>query len=249
MPRTWGRFRTRSVSALAASVVLVGILAGVSPAEATTVTRAPTSVTAGASAVRPVLGLGMASAQVKTLQRLLRVSPVSGYFGPITRAAVVRVQRAAHLPATGVVNARTWIAIDRAARSRATSTARVVRVLPNYVARGRTVVRIASRYRGIRYVAGGTTPRSGFDCSGYTRYVYSRIGISLPHQSRLQYARTHHISRARAIPGDLVFYYDGGRIHHVAIYAGSGQVWHSPQPGQRVRRERIWTPKVYFGRI
>ena len=251
MPRSWGRVRTCAVSTLTAGVVLAGFTAGASSAAAGTSATVPMGMRSGAVgtalAVRPVLGVGMSSVYVKAVQQKLHVTPASGYFGPITKAAVVKVQRAAHLPPTGIVDARTWAAIDRATRG--TSRSRVVRSVASFAMRGRTVVRIAARYAGVRYVAGGTSPRTGFDCSGYTRYVYARIGISLPHQSRLQYARTHHISRARAVPGDLVFYYDGGRIHHVAIYAGNGQVWHSPQPGQRVKRERIWTSKIYFGRI
>ena len=122
--------------------------------------------------------------------------------------------------------------------------------LRNPVTRGRLVIAVAARYRGIRYVAGGTSPTTGFDCSGYTRYVFSRLGISIPRVSRAQYASMIHISRAQAVPGDLVFFHSSsGRVYHAAIYAGGNTVWHSPFPGKRVMRERIWTSMVYFARV
>ena len=122
--------------------------------------------------------------------------------------------------------------------------------LRNPVSRGRMVIAVAARYRGIRYVAGGTSPKTGFDCSGYTRYVFSRLGISIPRVSRAQYASMIHISRSQAVPGDLVFFHSGsGRVYHAAIYAGGNTVWHSPFPGKRVTRERIWTSMVYFARV
>jgi cell wall-associated NlpC family hydrolase len=118
------------------------------------------------------------------------------------------------------------------------------------VLRGRLVIAEAARYAGIRYVAGGTSPRSGFDCSGYTRYVFSRLGISIPRVSRAQYASMIHISRAQAVPGDLVFFHDRrGRVYHAAIYAGNNSVWHSPHTGTRVQHSRIWSSAVYFARV
>ena len=247
MPRFRGGLRTSAAALLSVSVVALAFVGVDATARASSVASSQASSVASSTAARPVLHFGMTSPYVKVLQIELQVAPVSGYFGPITKAAVVRLQRASRLPVTGVVDARTWAAAHRSAAAK--SSARVVVKPASFIARGRVVLRVAARYAGVRYVAGGTTPRSGFDCSGYTRYVYSRLGISLPHQSRLQYARTHHITRARAVPGDLVFYYDGGRIHHVAIYAGSNTVWHSPRPGDHVRRERIWTTKILFGRV
>jgi cell wall-associated NlpC family hydrolase len=118
------------------------------------------------------------------------------------------------------------------------------------VVRGKAAVATAMRFQGIRYVAGGTLPTSGFDCSGYTRYVYSRLGISLPRVSRDQYAWGIKIARSKAVKGDLVFFYSSsGRIYHVAIYAGNGYIWHSPYPGKRVMLERIWTSSWKVARV
>jgi cell wall-associated NlpC family hydrolase len=122
--------------------------------------------------------------------------------------------------------------------------------LRNPLTRGRLVIAVAARYRGVPYRAGGTSPRSGFDCSGYTRYVFAQLGIRIPRVSRQQYASMIHISRAQAVPGDLVFFHSrSGWVYHAAIYAGANTVWHSPFPGRRVTRERIWTSAIYFARV
>ena len=118
------------------------------------------------------------------------------------------------------------------------------------VVRGKAAAQTAARFAGIRYVAGGTSPATGFDCSGYTRYVYSRLGISLPRVSRDQYAAAIPITKSKAVKGDLVFFYSStGRIYHVAIYAGNGYIWHSPYPGKRVMLEHIWTSSWKVARV
>ena len=133
------------------------------------------------------------------------------------------------------------------------ATGRVVvprAVMRNAALRGRLVILVAKRYRGIRYVAGGTSPRTGFDCSGYTRYVYSQLGIRIPRVSRDQYASMRHISIRQAVPGDLIFFHtSSGWVYHVAIYAGHGYVWHSPHTGTVVKLEKIWTSAFYVGRL
>jgi cell wall-associated NlpC family hydrolase len=111
------------------------------------------------------------------------------------------------------------------------------------------IIATAASLRGIPYVAGGTTP-SGFDCSGYTSYVFrTAIGMTIPRVSRDQWAFSDPITRAEAEPGDLVFYHSGGRVYHVAIYAGNGMVWHSPRTGDVVSKVRIWSSNVYYGRV
>ncbi len=83
------------------------------------------------------------------------------------------------------------------------------------------LVKYARHYLGVRYVYGGTSPRYGFDCSGFTRFVYSHFGISLPHYSGAQYDRGHRVSRGNLRPGDLLFF-DG--LGHVGIYIGKRAV-------------------------
>src|SRR3954454_11384095 len=116
-------------------------------------------------------------------------------------------------------------------------------------ARGARVLRVAKRQEGDRYVYGASGP-SAFDCSGLTAYAYRvATGKPLPHNSSAQQHRTHRISARAARPGDLVFFHHGGHVYHVAIYAGRHTVIHAPYPGQHVKRERIWTSAVTYGRV
>jgi cell wall-associated NlpC family hydrolase len=190
------------------------------------------------TSVRARLGASLALAVTATLLPAV-ASPVWASPAPASTAATVSTVRiATSTSATAVPSA-----------SSASVSARLA-AMRNPVARGRLVIAVAARYRGIRYVAGGTSPGSGFDCSGYTRYVFSRLGISIPRVSGAQYSSMVHITRAQAVPGDLVFFHSGrGRVYHAAIYAGANTVWHSPFPGKRVSRERIWTSSVYFARV
>jgi cell wall-associated NlpC family hydrolase len=93
------------------------------------------------------------------------------------------------------------------------------------------IVTFARRYLGVPYVYGGVSPASGFDCSGFTRFVYSHFGIALPHYSGAQFYRGRRVSRAGLRPGDLVFF-DG--LGHVGIYVGSGRFIHAPHSGTHV---------------
>jgi cell wall-associated NlpC family hydrolase len=89
------------------------------------------------------------------------------------------------------------------------------------------VVGIAEQYLGVPYVYGGSTP-SGFDCSGFTSYVYAQVGVSLPHNAAAQYGYGVPVSLDALQPGDLVFFYGLG---HVGIYVGGGQIIHAPSTG------------------
>jgi cell wall-associated NlpC family hydrolase len=73
----------------------------------------------------------------------------------------------------------------------------------------------------------GTTPR-GFDCSGFTRFVYAHMGISLPHSSYAQWTMGRHIGRHALRPGDLVFF---AGLGHVGLWIGHGRFIHAPQTG------------------
>ena len=112
-----------------------------------------------------------------------------------------------------------------------------------------TVTRVAAAQVGVRYRYGGTTPQTGFDCSGYVKYVYSRANKVVPRTAQEQYRASTVISRRSARAGDLVFFHSSRTsVYHVGIYAGSGYVWHAPKPGKRVAKVAIWTTSVSFGR-
>jgi len=110
------------------------------------------------------------------------------------------------------------------------------------------VIAVASRYLGVPYVYGGSSPR-GFDCSGLTQYVYGLLGISLPRTAQAQYNATTHISRSSARPGDLVFFFSGGTVSHVGIYAGGNTMIAAPHTGDVVKRQTIYSASVTFGRV
>jgi cell wall-associated NlpC family hydrolase len=114
---------------------------------------------------------------------------------------------------------------------------------------GRSAVRIAATRRGDPYVYGASGPNR-FDCSGLTRYVFGRLGISLPHNAAAQSSRVHHVNRHHKAVGDLIFFHSGsGHVYHVAIYAGHGMMWHAPHSGDHVRKQRIFSGSYYVGRI
>ncbi|MCM3693937.1 NlpC/P60 family protein [Neobacillus niacini] len=95
-----------------------------------------------------------------------------------------------------------------------------------------SVIATAKQYLGVPYVWGGSTP-SGFDCSGFTSYVFRSVGISLPRTSSAQQNVGTRISLSQVQPGDLVF--RGSPAYHVGIYIGGGQYIHAPQTGDVVK--------------
>ncbi|MFC5526553.1 C40 family peptidase [Rhodanobacter ginsengisoli] len=95
----------------------------------------------------------------------------------------------------------------------------------------------AMSLRDIRYVRGGHDPSTGFDCSGFVRYVFSHaIGMQLPSNSAAQFLAGLKVKRADMKPGDLVFFHTHGRrrISHVGIYISNGRFIHSPTTGKSV---------------
>ncbi|MDR1766323.1 MAG: C40 family peptidase [Lachnospiraceae bacterium] len=87
------------------------------------------------------------------------------------------------------------------------------------------VTQLALQFVGGRYRYGGTDPNRGVDCSGFTSYVLKNAaGVDLPHSSAAQAGAGKAISPEEIQPGDLVFYGNGRRINHVALYIGDGMV-------------------------
>lgn len=102
----------------------------------------------------------------------------------------------------------------------------------------------AKQFLGNPYVWGGTSLTKGADCSGFVLSIFKKYGVSLPHSSVAQANYGTKISASELQPGDLVFYAKGGRINHVAIYIGSGQVIHasSPKTGIKISNYNYRTP-------
>jgi cell wall-associated NlpC family hydrolase len=96
---------------------------------------------------------------------------------------------------------------------------------------GELATRIATRYLGTPYRWGGAGP-GGFDCSGLVMYVYSKVGVSLPHHAASQYGRGRPVRYSALKPGDLVFF---SGLGHVGMFVGKGRFIDAPQSGDVVR--------------
>ncbi len=105
---------------------------------------------------------------------------------------------------------------------------------------GQRVVQIAEQFLGLPYVYGGSTP-AGFDCSGFTSYVFKQMGYSLYRSSYQQINNGVPVSKSELLPGDLLLFKRQGasRIHHVGIYVGDGMMIHSPQTGDVIKYASI----------
>ena len=111
------------------------------------------------------------------------------------------------------------------------------------------ILTIARKQRGDPYRAGGAGPDS-FDCGGFTQFVFKRaLGIDIARTSWGQYDQVQRVKTKDALPGDLVFFFEGG-AHHVGIYLGNGQMIDAPQPGERISVNPIsgsWWGRSFTG--
>jgi cell wall-associated NlpC family hydrolase len=107
------------------------------------------------------------------------------------------------------------------------------------------VIGVALQYLGTPYVWAGASP-GGFDCSGFVQYVYSQVGVSLPHNAASQFGYGTPVSISDLQAGDLVFF-DG--LGHVGIYMGGGQFIHSPHTGDVVKISSLsgWYSSTFVG--
>ena len=106
------------------------------------------------------------------------------------------------------------------------------------------VVSIALQYLGVPYVWGGSSPSTGFDCSGFTSYVFAQVGVYLPHHAASQYGMGTPVPYDQLAPGDLVFF---SGLGHVGIYIGGGQFVHAPHTGDVVRISSLAEHGSYVG--
>ena len=152
--------------------------------------------------------------QEKLSQMGYVVGSMDGVYGDVTAEAVKTMQKEKNLPVDGKITPELFKTL-------------VGRDLP--VSRGapiatvRRLLQSSFQHIGVPYWFGGTTPR-GFDCSGFTRYVFANIGVNLPRMADGQFAVGRPVSVERLQPGDLVFFetYEPGPSH-VGIYTGNSQ--------------------------
>jgi cell wall-associated NlpC family hydrolase len=225
----------KGAAIVAASGGLVASFAGTANAA-----DGSSSAVAGPAAVGPAVG---------TLKAGNALSAI-GYAKPALKQATVKPvviedvkvkAERAEKKAAAKAAAEREAAQERASRSGSTTRA-ALNVAPNPSATG--IVGIAQSFFGVPYVYGGTTP-SGFDCSGFTSYVYRQAGISIPRTASAQAAASTPVSNPR--PGDLVFF--GSPIYHVGIYVSPGRMIDAQRPGTVIGNHSIWTQPSMYGRI
>ena len=110
-------------------------------------------------------------------------------------------------------------------------------------AKGESVVAFAKQYIGYNYVSGGKSPSTGFDCSGFTSYVYKNFGISLGASAASQANVGTAVDKSNLQPGDLLVFQNSGKssIGHVGIYMGNGQMVHAANAKKGVTTISIHT--------
>lgn len=173
----------------------------------------------------------LALAAPKTAQ----VPLVSPSFGDIGFKGVVKPKPVPR----PVVDTRTTERVSRSA-----TRVPVAQSAPVPAPRSAGVLGIAASLAGIYYIYGGTTT-AGFDCSGFTQYIFNKVGISLPRTAEQQRQFATPVSDPQ--PGDLVFF--GAPAHHMGIYAGNGMMWDSPRTGSAVSLRSIYSSGVTYGRV
>ncbi|MHB1006034.1 MAG: C40 family peptidase [Chloroflexota bacterium] len=117
---------------------------------------------------------------------------------------------------------------------------------------GSQIVSVASQFDGYAYTWGGHSPSTGFDCTGFTWYVYRQVGLQIPlHDLEGQVAAGPQVARTKLLPGDLVFFqntYKPG-LSHSGIYVGEGRFVHAASENTGVRFDRLddayWGPRWY----
>jgi cell wall-associated NlpC family hydrolase len=199
-------------------------------AKATTKSRAHT---AGFRVLTP----GEHGRRIRVAKRILHLPSHSDRYGALLSRHVVRFKARHHLDPGPPIGRPTWSALQRKQRFDRIEHER------------HSILRVAHAQVGDPYVYGAAGPNA-FDCSGFVQYVYHHAtGRMLPRVGSAQYAVGHRVSRSQARPGDLIAFYSGGYIYHVAIYAGHGLMYHAPHTGTVVHKEPIYSRNVRFARL
>jgi cell wall-associated NlpC family hydrolase len=190
-----------------------------------------------------LLRLGSTGSEVVQLQTKLNyigynAGSADGIFGYKTQTAVRAFQSAKSLAPDGIVGPLTQSALNNAYNAK------------TRIAKANDIVYTGKKYIGYPYKWGGSSPAAGFDCSGFTQYVFAQNGITLPRISRDQYNVGSWISYNNLLPGDLVFFSinKNGIVDHVGIYIGNGQFINaSSSKGVTVYSFGSYWNSVYLG--
>lgn len=186
---------------------------------------------------------GVTGSQVQALQERLRalgyleIDNCTTFFGPQTKEAVMKFQKAYRLKLDGIVGQETVTYINKAFEKQG------LKPRPASASRGGSanstlgmnIVNTGRKFLGLPYRSAGSTP-AGFDCSGFTRYVYQQNNVSVPRTSLDQARAGTKLSRSQLQVGDLVIFsgtYRSGPSH-TGIYVGNGKFIHSSSGGGSV---------------
>jgi cell wall-associated NlpC family hydrolase len=207
----------------------------------------PASAAAPSTKVKAATPVAL-SAAVAVAPSAAQAPLVPRTFGKIGFTGVAKLKPKPPKPVVApVVRSRAAIAVSRttsrSAISPTTTPASAQKTAPVVAPSSSGVLGIAASLAGIYYVYGGTTT-AGFDCSGYTQYVFAKVGISLPRTAEQQRQAVRPVTDPR--PGDLVFF--GSPAYHVGIYAGNGMMWDSPETGSATALRAIWSSNPTYGR-
>lgn len=177
-----------------------------------------------------------------------------GIFGPVTESTVVEFQRERGLAVDGLIGPETWSALRGSDSGNSNSSAATQVSLDSNSSSSSSAaqqaIQIASQQEGAPYSYGAAGP-DAFDCSGLVKYVFGKLGHSLPHNAQMQYNEIDQVSRGNLQPGDVVFLADSsGNIYHNGIYAGDGQWWVARHSGTTVTKQSAyWMDGGYDWRV
>ncbi|TJX14300.1 peptidase [Tissierella creatinini] len=169
---------------------------------------------------------------VKQLQEALKglgfltIDNTTEYFGTQTQEALKAFQQSQELIPDGIAGLRTFESINRVLAGKGIALPEVSRSAER--SRAANIIETGKKYLGVRYVFGGTSPK-GFDCSGFTSYVFKQNGITLPRATDGQATVGTKVSKSDLQAGDLVIFsntYKRGPSH-VGIYIGNDQFIHA----------------------
>ena len=234
-----GETSVKASAVLAASGGLVAAFA--LPAQATPAHRATSTTTTAAAAPGAEVSTATTAPTALALAPAV-VAPKAAAPVAVEKVGVVGVKAVAKPKPKPKVSA-----VTQAIRSRAGSTSTVSRSSTRYSNPAQSssgIVNIARGLLGIPYVYGGESP-SGFDCSGFTSYVFGKAGISIPRTASAQQRAATPVSDPK--PGDLVFF--GSPAWHVGIYTGNGMMIDSPKPGKSTSERAIFSGVSGYGRF
>lgn len=243
------------VSAVTRAVVTTGALAAV-PVVATAgaaSAHVPGTSHAGTPAVKAAAHLSVAASPVPASAAAAggRVTVRAGdTVSAIARAAGVSTQ--AVLAANGLAWSSTIypgqvLSIPSGGSARTASSSAAPAAAPAPARRSsaaESALAEAEKHVGLAYRYGGTSPTSGFDCSGLVQYAYAKVGVALPRTAEAMRSSGYSVSQPQV--GDLVVFNSYG---HVALYAGNGKIIDSPRTGESVSVRTLWTDDVQFRRV